>query len=43
VTPPRPRLSHDQRLVVLALGAAAPGTILALILLWTGNHHPRTQ
>ena len=43
MTPPRLRLSHDQRLVVLALGAAAPGTMLALILLWTGDHHPRTQ
>jgi two-component system, NtrC family, nitrogen regulation sensor histidine kinase NtrY len=43
VTPPRPRLSHDQRLVLLALGAVAPGAALALILLWTGDHTPRTQ
>jgi len=43
VTPPRTRLSHDQRLVLLALGAVAPGAILALVLLWTGDHNPRTQ
>jgi nitrogen fixation/metabolism regulation signal transduction histidine kinase len=43
VTGPRTRLSHDQRLVLLALGAVAPGAIIALVLLWTGNHHPRTQ
>ena len=43
MTPPRTRLSHDQRLVLLALGAVAPGAIIALVLLWTGNHHPRTQ
>jgi nitrogen fixation/metabolism regulation signal transduction histidine kinase len=43
VTAPRTRLSHDQRLVLLALGAVAPGAIVALVLLWTGNHHPRTQ
>jgi two-component system nitrogen regulation sensor histidine kinase NtrY len=43
VTPPRTRLSHDQRLVLLALGAVAPGAILGLVLLWTGDHHPRTQ
>jgi nitrogen fixation/metabolism regulation signal transduction histidine kinase len=43
LTPPRTRLSHDQRLVLLALGAVAPGAIIALVLLWTGNHHPRTQ
>jgi nitrogen fixation/metabolism regulation signal transduction histidine kinase len=43
LTPPRTRLSHDQRLVLLALGAVAPGALLALVLLWTGDHHPRTQ
>ena len=43
MTPPRTRLSHDQRLVLLALGAVAPGAILALVLLWTGDHNPRTQ
>ena len=37
------RLSHDQRLVLLALGALAPSATLALVLLWTGDHHPRTQ
>jgi two-component system, NtrC family, nitrogen regulation sensor histidine kinase NtrY len=43
VTPPRTRLSHDQRLVLLALGALAPSAAVALVLLWTGDHHPRTQ
>ena len=43
MTPPRTRLSHDQRLVLLALGAVAPSAILAMVLLWTGDHHPRTQ
>ena len=43
MTPPPTRLSHDQRLVLLALGAVAPGAIIALVLLWTGDHTPRTQ
>ena len=43
MTAPRTRLSHDQRLVLLALGAVAPSALVALVLLWTGDHHPRTQ
>ena len=43
MTPPRTRLSHDQRLVLLALGALAPSALVAMVLLWTGDHHPRTQ
>ena len=43
MTPPRPPLTHDQRLVLLALGALAPSAVVAMVLLWTGDHHPRTQ
>ncbi len=43
MTPPSstspPRLTHDQRILLLALAAAAPGTLISLIVLWT---HPYT-
>ncbi|HEY8548337.1 MAG TPA: ATP-binding protein [Vicinamibacterales bacterium] len=43
MTPPRPRITHDQRIVLLALGAAAPGTIFSLVILWTGDYTPKVQ
>jgi two-component system, NtrC family, nitrogen regulation sensor histidine kinase NtrY len=39
----RPRLTHDQRIVLLALAAAAPGTIMSLVVLWTGSSTPKVQ
>src|SRR4029453_13646797 len=39
----RPRLTHDQRIVLLALAAAAPGTIMSLVVLWTGAWTPKVQ
>jgi nitrogen fixation/metabolism regulation signal transduction histidine kinase len=39
----RPPLSHEQRVLGLALLAGLPGTFLALILLFTGDFAPRTQ
>jgi PAS domain S-box-containing protein len=38
-----PRLTHDQRIVLLALAAAAPGTIMSLAILWTGAWTPKVQ
>ncbi len=36
-----PRLTHDRRVLLLALIAGAPAVIVAMILLWTGGHSPR--
>jgi two-component system nitrogen regulation sensor histidine kinase NtrY len=38
-----PRLTHDQRIVLLALAAAAPGALTALIMLWTADYTPKVQ
>jgi nitrogen fixation/metabolism regulation signal transduction histidine kinase len=38
-----PRLTHDQRVVLFALAAAAPGTIAALVILWTGAYTDRLR
>ena len=46
-TPPRrPRkhhLSHENRLLLQALGSGAAAVVLALVLLWTGNHDSGTR
>jgi two-component system, NtrC family, nitrogen regulation sensor histidine kinase NtrY len=34
---------HERRILLLALGAAFPGTCLGLVLLWTGNFAAHTQ
>ncbi len=39
----RPPLSHERRVLGLALLAGLPGSLLALLLLFTGDHTPRTQ
>jgi len=36
-------LRHDQRVLLLALAAGLPGSIVALALLWTGDFALRTQ
>ena len=41
--PPRPRLTHDQRILLLALAAATPGTVMSMIVLWTGDYSPKVQ
>jgi two-component system nitrogen regulation sensor histidine kinase NtrY len=38
-----PRLTHDQRIILLALAAAAPSALTALIILWTGDYTPKVQ
>ena len=35
--PREPRLSHDRRILLMAFAAAAPGAIISLIFLWTGD------
>jgi nitrogen fixation/metabolism regulation signal transduction histidine kinase len=38
-----PRLTHDARVLLMAFAAAAPGSIISLIFLWTGNYTPKVQ
>jgi nitrogen fixation/metabolism regulation signal transduction histidine kinase len=39
---PKPRLSHENRILLLALGSGAAGVLLSVILLWTSDHDPST-
>src|SRR2546430_554703 len=39
----RKSLKHERRVLWLALLTGAPGLVLALALLWTGDFAPRTQ
>ena len=39
----RSRLTFDQRIFLLALGAGVPGSLVALLLLWTGDFTPKVQ
>jgi nitrogen fixation/metabolism regulation signal transduction histidine kinase len=44
--PPRPRhprLSHDRRILLMALASALPGAGISLIFLWTGDYTPKVQ
>ena len=41
--PRRSRLSHDRRVLLMALGAGLPGTLLGLLLLWGGDFTPKVQ
>ena len=41
--PTRRRLSHEGRITLLALAAGLPGSLVALILLWTGAFTPKVQ
>jgi two-component system, NtrC family, nitrogen regulation sensor histidine kinase NtrY len=38
-----PRLSHDRRILLMALASAAPGAAISLIFLWTGDYTPKVQ
>ena len=37
------RLTIDQHILLLTLGASAPGVVVALALLWTGDYTPKVQ
>ncbi len=39
----RRRLSHDARVLLLALLAGAPAVIVSLVLLWTGDYLPKVR
>ncbi|NIR43685.1 MAG: hypothetical protein GWN51_15365, partial [Gemmatimonadetes bacterium] len=41
--PETTRLRHDQRIFLLTLLAGAPGLLVAMIFLWTGDHTPKVQ
>jgi len=41
--PRQPRLSHDTRILLMALGSALPGAAISLIFLWTGDSTPKVQ
>src|SRR5829696_6518615 len=42
--PKEPRLSHDRRILLMALAAALPGALISLIFLWwTGDFTPKVQ
>ena len=44
---PRPKskhhISHENRVLLLALGAGALGILIAIVLLWTGDHESSTR
>ena len=37
------RLSHDRRILLMALASALPGAAISLIFLWTGDFTPKVQ
>jgi nitrogen fixation/metabolism regulation signal transduction histidine kinase len=41
--PAQPRLSHDRRILLMALASALPGAAISLIFLWTGDYTPKVQ
>ena len=41
--PRQPRLSHDRRILLMALASALPGALISLIFLWTGDWTPKVQ
>jgi nitrogen fixation/metabolism regulation signal transduction histidine kinase len=41
--PREPRLSHDRRILLMALASALPGALISLIFLWTGGYTPKVQ
>jgi nitrogen fixation/metabolism regulation signal transduction histidine kinase len=43
MTPPARGPTHENRVFLLALGAAAPAALVALVLLWTGAHTLKVQ
>jgi len=43
MTPRRRRLTHDRRVLLMAILAGLPGSVLALGLLWLGDHSSKVQ
>jgi nitrogen fixation/metabolism regulation signal transduction histidine kinase len=41
--PKEPRLSHDRRILLMALASALPGALISLIFLWTGDYTAKVQ
>jgi two-component system nitrogen regulation sensor histidine kinase NtrY len=41
--PREPRLTHDRRILLMALASALPGAAISLIFLWTGDSTPKVQ
>jgi nitrogen fixation/metabolism regulation signal transduction histidine kinase len=41
--PREPRLSHDRRILLMALASATPGAVISLIFLWSGDYTPKVQ
>ena len=39
----RREVSHEGKAVLLALLAAGPALLVALVLLWTGDHTPKVE
>src|ERR1044071_7329165 len=37
------RLTHDRRILLMALASALPGALISLIFLWTGDYTPKVQ
>lgn len=37
------RMTYEKRIVLMTLGAAVPATLVALVLLWTGDYSSRVQ
>jgi len=37
------RLSHEGRILLMALAAGLPGSAIALVILWTGGYTPKVQ
>src|SRR5215218_4382798 len=41
--PREPRLSHDRRILLMAFASAAPGAVISLVFLWSGDFTPKVQ
>ena len=41
--PRHPRISHDRRILLMALASALPGAGISLLFLWTGDYTPKVQ
>jgi two-component system nitrogen regulation sensor histidine kinase NtrY len=41
--PREPKLTHDRRILLMALASALPGAAISLIFLWTGDFTPKVQ
>ena len=39
----KPRLVHEQRILLMALAAGSPGVLTSLLILWLGDYTPKVQ